>query len=99
MSNNKTCWYPVKSRGLYEAIPYENNKWLENKEWIFDNEDDCQALCDKLNKEIEDEIIRIAKRCFNNICGIESKFNIDKRFIIPRFLSELKNIELGENNK
>ena len=93
------CWFPVKTRGVYEPIYYSDNYYFDKKDWICETEEECQLICDDLNNKIDNAIKEIAQKCFNNITVIEKKYDVHRRFIIPRFMSELKNIELEQDEK
>lgn len=97
MAMTKSYWFPIKSRGVYEPIEYSDDIYLNPKKWVCSSENTCQAICDNLNNKIDEAIETTAQKCFNNIINIEKRHNIDRRFIIPRFMSELKRIELEED--
>lgn len=88
----RNCWYPLKDRGVYTPVEYADDGFL-NPEFVCDTEDDCQEMCDKLNEDIDNSIKVIAQKCFNGILKAEKKYNIDRRFLIPKLQSMFENIK------
>lgn len=95
----KDCWFPVRSRGVYEPVEYSDDEYLTPKEWVCTNEDACQVICDRLNEEIDNAITDIAQKCFDSIIKAEKKYSIDRQFLILKFQSMFENIKAEEERK
>lgn len=94
----RNCWYPLRDRGVYVPVEYTDDAYL-NKELVCNTEDECQVICDKLNEEIDNIIEETAQKCFTSIIGAEKKYNIDRRFLIPKFQTMFENIKAEAERK
>lgn len=94
----RNCWYPLRDRGVYIPVEYADDSFL-NPEFVCDTEDDCQEMCDRLNEDIDNTIKVVAQKCFNGILKAEKKYNIDRRFLIPKLQSMFENIKAEAERK
>ena len=89
----RVCWYPLRDRGTYIPVEYTDDYYLTKKEWICNDEESCQAICDRLNTEIDDKLTNITNKCYKDIVRIEKNYNIDRRFLILKFQSMFENLK------
>lgn len=80
-----SVWFPLRVRGVYESVEYMDDECLEPKEHVKHTEEECDELCNKLNTQIQDEVLKAARI----IGDLSMKLNLGTSYIIPILKSQL----------
>ena len=80
-----SVWFPLRVRGVYESVEYMDDEYLEPKDYVKQTEEECDELCNKLNAQIQDEVLKAARI----IGDLSTKLKLDTSYIIPILKSKL----------